>query len=68
MGGTPSENDAQLYLAELLGEMGLEVHNWAMDLARITAQPDFPGMEVARNAGVGVLVYVCGWRERGGRE
>jgi acetylornithine deacetylase len=62
MGGTPSENEAQLYLAELLREMGLEVHTWAMDLTKITAQPDFPGMEVARTTGVGVLGI---WRGTG---
>ncbi len=62
MGGTPAETDAQLYLAELLGNLGLEVHTWNMDLAQITAQPDFPGMEVPRTAGLGVLGI---WRGTG---
>ncbi len=62
MGGSPGETHAQLYLAELLGKLGLEVHTWDMDLPNLTHQPDFPGMEVPRTAGVGVLGI---WRGSG---
>jgi acetylornithine deacetylase len=62
MGGTPGETDAQLYLAELLAEHGMEVHTWEMDLAQVTGQADFPGMEVPRTSGTGVLGI---WRGTG---
>jgi acetylornithine deacetylase len=61
-GGTPAETDAQLYIAELLTEIGMEVHTWDIDLEQITTQTDFPGMEVPRAAGTGVLGV---WRGSG---
>jgi acetylornithine deacetylase len=55
MGGTAAESDAQWCVAEILTTMGLEVHTWQMDLAALSARSDFPGMEVPRTEGVGVL-------------
>lgn len=62
LGGSPAETDAQIFSAELLNEFGLEVHTWNMDLAQLTAQPNFPGMEVSRDSGIGVLGI---WRGTG---
>jgi acetylornithine deacetylase len=55
MGGTPAEATAQWFLADLLTDIGLEVHTWHMDLADLISRPDFPGMEVTRTEGVGVV-------------
>ena len=55
LGGTPAESIAQWFLADLLADMGLEVHTWHMDLTDLGSRPDFPGMEVTRTEGVGVL-------------
>lgn len=62
MGGTTAESDAQWHVAELLTRMGLEVHTWHMDINDLAEQPDFPGMEVERTEGVGVLGI---WRGTG---
>jgi acetylornithine deacetylase len=55
MGGTDAEQQAQEFMAKCLREAGLEVHTWDIDLARITADPQFPGQEVERARGLGVL-------------
>jgi acetylornithine deacetylase len=55
MGGSDAEQQAQEFMAKHLGDAGLEVHTWIMDLARITADPQFPGQEVERARGLGVL-------------
>jgi acetylornithine deacetylase len=64
MGGSDAEQQAQEFMAKHLGDAGLEVHTWIMDLARITADPQFPGQEVERARGLGVLGI---WRGTGGR-
>lgn len=56
--GTPAEADVQAWCAERLAALGLIVDKWPIDLPRVTADPDFPGMEVARDEAwgcVGVL-------------
>ena len=55
MGGTPAELDIQGYLAEAWRADGLEVDTWPIDVAEMSARPDFPGMEVDRTAARGVL-------------
>jgi len=65
MGGTPAESAAQWHVANMLTDMKLEVHSWHMDLADLGARLDFPGMEVERAEGVGVLGI---WRGSGGGE
>lgn len=62
LGGSPAETHAQEAMADYLADMGLEVHTWAMDLEHLMAQPDFPGMEVTRSQGLGVLAI---WRGSG---
>ena len=63
MGGSEAETHAQEFVAALMREAGLEVHTWDMDLAQITADPKFPGQEVERVRGLGVLGI---WRGTGG--
>ena len=55
IGGTPAELDAQRFFADAWSADGLEVHTWDLDLPALTARPDFPGMEVERTAGLGVV-------------
>jgi acetylornithine deacetylase len=55
MGGSLAEQDAQEFMATLMRDIGLEVHTWHMDLATITAGAQFPGQEVKRGGGLGVL-------------
>lgn len=62
MGGTAAESAAQWHVADLLTALGLEVHTWQMNLDQLTGHPDFPGMEVERREGVGVLGV---WRGTG---
>lgn len=62
MGGTEAESTAQWHVADLLTVLGFEVHTWQMDLDHLTSQFDFPGMEVERTHGVGVLGV---WRGTG---
>ncbi len=56
--GTAAESDVQAWCARRLTELGLAVDHWRIDLAAVTADPEFPGMEVERAAAwgcVGVL-------------
>ena len=62
-GGTTGEQDAQEFMATLMRSAGLEVSTWEMDLETITADPQFPGQEVLREQGLGVLGI---WRGSGG--
>jgi len=60
VGGTDAENDAQHYIAGRLGEAGLEVDHWQLDLADLTSRDDFPGMEVDRREAWGVVARLPG--------
>lgn len=62
MGGSAAEQQGQELMAHLLREAGLEVHTWDMDLATVTTNPNFPGQEVERDRGLGVLGI---WRGTG---
>ncbi|TCC46459.1 ArgE/DapE family deacylase [Kribbella capetownensis] len=56
--GTPAEADVQAWCAERLAALGLIVDKWAIDMPTVTTDPEFPGMEVARDEAwgcVGVL-------------
>jgi acetylornithine deacetylase len=46
--GTDGENEAQSKMAASMTADGLDVDHWEIDLAALTARPDFPGMEVER--------------------
>jgi len=56
--GTAAEADVQAWCARRLTELGLSVDHWRIDLPSVTADPEFPGMEVERDQAwgcVGVL-------------
>ena len=65
VGGTPGEVAVQRWCAGRLREWGLDVREWDVDLAVEAAEPGFPGMEVERDALVGV---VGTWGARGDRD
>lgn len=58
--GTDAENDAQHHLATRFAAAGLDVDRWRIDLAALTAHPDFPGMEVDRTEAWGVVARLPG--------
>ncbi|MBI1351200.1 MAG: ArgE/DapE family deacylase [Actinomycetales bacterium] len=58
--GTPAEVEAQDWLAERWSAEGFEVDRWDIDLDRLTADPEFPGMEVDRDHAVGVTATLKG--------
>ncbi|MEM1333799.1 MAG: M20/M25/M40 family metallo-hydrolase [Actinomycetota bacterium] len=60
--GTDGESDAQHHMARVLDESGLEVDHWEIDLPALTADPDFPGMEVDRREAWGVVGRLPGAR------
>ena len=60
VGGTDAENDAQHYIAGRLGEAGLDVDHWQLDLPDLTSRADFPGMEVERREAWGVVGKLAG--------
>jgi acetylornithine deacetylase len=47
--GTAEENVAQEWVAGRLRGLGMTVDHWQLDLAEVTADPAFPGMEVPRS-------------------
>jgi acetylornithine deacetylase len=60
LGGTAAEVDIQRHLARQWRSEGLLVDEWDIDLEQITADPEFPGMEVARSQAVGVTATLAG--------
>jgi acetylornithine deacetylase len=55
IGGSDAENDAQAHLASLFAVGGLDVDHWRLDLDALTADPEFPGMEVERREAWGLV-------------
>jgi acetylornithine deacetylase len=55
IGGTTGEAEIQHLLAERMTELGLAVDLWPLDLAHLQAQPDYPGEEVERREGWGLV-------------
>ncbi|WP_406831183.1 ArgE/DapE family deacylase [Pedococcus sp. KACC 23699] len=55
VGGSAGEVAVQRWCAARLRELGLDVAEWDVDLDAEVAHPDFPGMEVAREALVGLV-------------
>jgi acetylornithine deacetylase len=56
--GTADESVVQAWCAERLSALGASVDHWRLDLEALTADPEFPGMEVERGEAwgcVGVL-------------
>jgi acetylornithine deacetylase len=53
--GTDPEHEIQARLARELAETGLEVDHWRIPLDELTAEPDFPGVEVERQEAWGLV-------------
>jgi acetylornithine deacetylase len=53
--GTAGESAAQEWCARQLGELGLSVDHWQLDLPEITTDAEFPGMEVERTEAWGCV-------------
>jgi acetylornithine deacetylase len=60
LGGTGAELDAQDAVAKTLRTDGWEVESWDLDVAHLVSLSDFPGMEVDRTGGRGVLARWAG--------
>jgi acetylornithine deacetylase len=58
--GSEAEAEAQDWLAERWRHEGFDVDRWDIDLPAITADPDFPGMEVDRRHAIGVTATLRG--------
>ena len=58
--GSPAERDVQVWCARRLSSLGLIVDNWRIDLPALTTDPEFPGMEVARDEAWGCVGVVGG--------
>jgi len=55
VGGTRGESDLQQRLAQDFAAFGLETDLWPLPLAELAAEPDFPGVEVARETAFGLV-------------
>jgi len=58
--GTAGESAAQVWCAERLQGLGMEVDHWEIDLPAVTADADFPGMEVERTEAWGCVSVLGG--------
>ncbi len=58
--GSPAEPEVQAWLADRWRREGLDVDQWDIDLPSITADPQFPGMEVDRAHAIGVTATLHG--------
>ncbi len=63
VGGTRAESELQQRLARDFVSYGLETDLWLLPLADLAAEPDFPGVEVARRDAFGLVGRLRG---RGG--
>jgi acetylornithine deacetylase len=60
VGGSDAECEVQHVVAEVLHGDGFDVDVWPLDLAALTADPGFPGMEVERREAYGVVATLSG--------
>ncbi len=58
--GSPAEVEVQEHLVGKWRSEGLVVDRWDIDVEGLERDPDFPGMEVARRAAVGVTATLPG--------
>lgn len=58
--GSPDEVEVQAWIAARWRDEGLDVDRWDIDLPSITADPQFPGMEVERRHAIGVTATLRG--------
>jgi acetylornithine deacetylase len=55
IGGSEAEIDIQRHIAQAWADDGLNVTTWDIDINEVSAREDFPGMEVDRTGGLGVI-------------
>ncbi len=55
VGGSEAEVDVQQWCADKLGEIGLDVDHWQLDLNALRGMDDYPGEEVERLEAWGVV-------------
>jgi len=60
VGGSEAECEIQHVVADVLHADGFDVEVWPLDLDALTADPDFPGMEVERHEAYGVVATLSG--------
>ncbi len=60
IGGTEAELDVQQFCEDAWRTDGFDVESWDIDVARLSAQSDFPGMEVDRTAARAVTARLAG--------
>ncbi len=60
MGGTSAEVEAQEHLASCWRDEGLAVDRWDIDVDEISADSQFPGMEVDRASATGLTATLLG--------
>ncbi|MET0694415.1 MAG: ArgE/DapE family deacylase [Propionibacteriaceae bacterium] len=65
VGGSSAEVDIQHDLAERLAALDLDVQLWPLDLPALTADPEFPGVEVDRTAAYGLVATSRGGSSTG---
>ena len=53
--GSSEEEEAQQFVADIFAADGFDVSTWDIDMADTASDPDFPGQEVERTHGLGVL-------------
>lgn len=58
--GSAAEVEVQDWIATRWHDEGLDVDRWDIDLPAITADPQFPGMEVERSHAIGVTATLRG--------
>jgi len=58
--GTDGENEAQAVMAGWMTDAALDVDHWRIDLDAVTADPQFPGMEVDRREAWGLVGVLPG--------
>ncbi len=58
--GSAAEPEVQAWLADRWSGEGLDVDRWDIDLDELTADPQFPGMEVERRHALGVTATLPG--------
>lgn len=63
LGGSDAEVDIQDDVAREWASLGLDVTAWDIDVAALSAEPDFPGMEVHRSSARGVVARIPGTGE-----
>lgn len=62
--GTDAESELQDEMARELGDLGMDVDLWKLDLDALAADPDYPGVEAPRAEGYGLVGVSAGVSRR----